>query len=245
MIHKLRYLIVVLTTLLSVLQSAFAGEYSPQDSTRFQPKQLIAPGVLITTGALCVGIKPLVQARKWVNQEIGVHKCSPADDILQFAPLVCYVGLDFIGLPSDRPIVDRTLKGATSVVIYAALTNTLKYTVHESRPDGRAHSFPSGHTGWAFLGAELLRQDYGPWAGLAGYTVATSVGIMRILNGRHWFNDVLAGAGIGILSAQCSQWLLPLERRWLKLDRPGQALILAPTYTPITHTTALTAAITF
>ncbi|MDE6262176.1 MAG: hypothetical protein K2M09_02585, partial [Muribaculaceae bacterium] len=78
--------IVVLTALLSVLQSSFAKEYTP-DSSRFEPKQLIAPGALITAGALCVGIKPLVQARKWVNNEIGIHKCAPADDILQYVPL--------------------------------------------------------------------------------------------------------------------------------------------------------------
>lgn len=244
MIQKLRYMIVVLTALLSVLQSAFAKE-DTTDSTRFEPKQLIAPGVLITTGALCVSIKPLVQARKWVNKEIGTHKCSPADDILQYAPIVGYVGLEYVGLPSRRPIVDRALKGATSIIIYSALTNTLKYTVCEPRPNGRRNSFPSGHTGTAFLGAELLRQDYGPWAGLAGYTIASGVGIMRILNGRHWFNDVLAGAGIGILSARCGQWLLPLERRWFKLDRPGQSLIIAPAFSHQSQTATLTAALTF
>lgn len=243
MIHNLRYLIVVLTAMLSVLQSAFAKEYTP-DSTRFEPTQLIAPGVLITTGALCVGIKPLVKARKWVNKEIGVHPCDPADDILQYAPLVGYVGLEYLGVKTDRPIVDRALKGASAVIIYAALTNALKYTVCEPRPNGERNSFPSGHSGTAFVGAELLRQDYGPWAGLAGYTLATGVGVMRILNGRHWFNDVLAGAGIGILSARCAQWLLPLERKWLHLDRPGQALIIAPSYSPQTHSASLTASLT-
>lgn len=243
MIHHLRRLIVALTAMLSVLQSALATDYTP-DSTRFHPNQLIAPGVLITTGALCVSIPPLVKARKWVNHEIGVHPCAPADDILRFAPLAAYVGLEYAGLHTDRPLVDRALKGTTAIIIYAALTNTLKYTVCEPRPNGRRNSFPSGHAGIAFLGAELLRQDYGPWAGLAGYTIASGVGVMRILNGRHWFNDVLAGAGIGILSARCAQWLLPLQRRWLHLDRPGQSLILTPTYSPATHTPYLTASLT-
>jgi membrane-associated phospholipid phosphatase len=34
-------------------------------------------------------------------------------------------------------------------------------------------------------------------------------------NERHWLNDVLAGAGIGILSAKAAYWLLPWERRHL------------------------------
>lgn len=233
---------IVLLTLLLAVQSIFANEYT-NDTVRFEPKQLIAPGALITVGALGVGVKPFVQARKWINTEIGVHKCSPADDILQYAPLVCYAGLDFVGVHSRRPIVDRAIVGASSIIIYAALTNTLKYTVREPRPNGSRNSFPSGHTGTAFLGAELLRQDYGPWVGLAGYTVATGVGVMRILNGRHWLNDVLAGAGIGILSARAGEWLLPFNRRWLGLDRKrGEQMVICPAYSPSTNTASLTAA---
>lgn len=238
----MRIKIVLLTFFLTV-QSIFAHEYT-NDTVRFEPKQLIAPGALITVGALGVGVKPFVQARKWINAEIGVHKCAPADDILQYAPLVCYAGLDFVGVPSRRPIADRAIVGVTSVIIYTALTNTIKYTVREPRPNGTRNAFPSGHTGTAFLGAELLRQEYGPWVGLAGYTVATGVGVMRILNGRHWLNDVLAGAGIGILSARAGEWLLPFNRRWLGLDRRrGEQLILCPSYSPSTQTAALTAAI--
>lgn len=237
---------IVLLTILLSFQSIFAREYTT-DTVRFEPRQLIAPGALITVGALGVGIKPFVQARKWINSEIGIHKCSPADDILQYAPLVCYVGLDYCGVPSRRPLVDRAIVGVTSVIIYAALTNTIKYTVREPRPYGSArNSFPSGHSGTAFLGAELMRQEYGPWVGLAGYTVATGVGVMRILNGRHWLNDVIAGAGIGILSARAGEWLLPFNRRWLGLDRRrGEQLVLCPYYAPQTQTAALTAAIIF
>lgn len=237
---------VVLLTLLLSLQSVFAYAYS-YDTVRFEPKQLIAPGALITVGALGVGVKPLVKARKWINGEIGVHKCSPADDFIQYAPLVCYLGLDYAGAHSRRPFVDRVVVGATAVIIYAAVTNIVKYTVCESRPTGsRCNSFPSGHSGTAFFGAELLRQEYGPWVGLVGYTVATGVGVMRILNGRHWLNDVLAGAGIGILSARAGEWMLPFNRRWLGLDkRRGEQIVLCPSYMPQTQTAALTAAIIF
>lgn len=237
---------VVLLTLLLSLQSVFAYEYS-DDSVRFEPKQLIAPGALITVGALGVGVKPFVKARKWINGEIGIHKCSPADDVIQYVPLVCYACLDYSGVPARRSLNDRLIVGLTAGVIFAAVTNTVKYTVYERRPTGSRHnSFPSGHTGTAFLGAELMRQEYGPWVGLAGYTVATGVGVMRILNGRHWLNDVLAGAGLGILSARAGEWLLPFNRRWLGLDSSrGEQLVLCPSYMPQTQTAALTAAIIF
>ena len=64
----------------------------------------------------------------------------------------------------------------------------------------------------AFMGAEILRREYGeeyPGIAIAGYTVATGVGLMRIYNNRHWASDVLAGAGIGILSASLTYWLAP------------------------------------
>ncbi len=237
---------ILLLALLLSFQSVFAHEYS-NDTVRFEPKQLIVPGALITVGALGVGVKPLVKARKWINSEIGVHNCNPADEILMYLPVVCYAGLDFCGVPSRRPFVDRAIVGFTAGIIYASVTNALKYTVCEPRPmEARRNSFPSGHTGASFLGAELLRQEYGPWVGLAGYTVATATGVMRIVEGRHWLNDVLAGAGIGILSARAGEWLLPFNRRWLGLDRRrGEQLVLCPTYIPQTQTAALSAALIF
>ena len=87
----------------------------------------------------------------------------------------------------------------------------LKYGVAKERPDthGRT-SFPSGHTYFAFSGAELLRREYGrdyPWVAVAGYAVASFVGAMRVYNNRHWISDVAAGAGIGILSVSTVYWI--------------------------------------
>ena len=73
------------------------------------------------------------------------------------------------------------------------------------------NSFPSGHTYMAFAGAELLRKEYGsdyPWRAIAGYTIATLVGLMRVRNNRHWVGDVLAGAGLGILTTDLVYWVI-------------------------------------
>ena len=62
------------------------------------------------------------------------------------------------------------------------------------------------------MGAELLRREYwnvSPWIGIAGYAVAAETGFFRIYNNRHWLTDVLAGAGVGILSVQAAYWLYP------------------------------------
>ena len=91
--------------------------------------------------------------------------------------------------------------------------NVTKNLTKVERPDGSArNSFPSGHTATAFMGAELLRREYwnvSPWIGIAGYAVAAGTGFFRIYNNRHWLTDVLAGAGVGILSVQAAYWLYP------------------------------------
>jgi len=81
------------------------------------------------------------------------------------------------------------------------------------RPDSSNRlSFPSGHTAQAFISAEFLRQEYkdiSPWIGVAGYAVAVGTGFLRRYNNKHWLNDVIAGAGVGILSTHLSYWLYP------------------------------------
>ena len=49
-------------------------------------------------------------------------------------------------------------------------------------------------------------------------TIACGVAFLRLYNERHWCNDILVGAGIGILSARIGYWLLPYERKLLGLE---------------------------
>lgn len=79
------------------------------------------------------------------------------------------------------------------------LTQTLKYTFNETRPNGGGHSFPSGHTAAAFTGAEFIRKEYGWWWGIPAYAMASYVGWSRVAAREHYTHDVLAGAAIGIL----------------------------------------------
>lgn len=232
----------ILTVFISVLMIGRAYAIEPDDTVKFHYTQIIAPAALITAGAIFV---PFQQPRNWVNADfLGYHHCGPYDDYLQYLPLAAYVGLDYCGAKSRRPIVDRLIVGVTATVVTNAVGQTMKYTVREPRPfGGRRNSFPSGHSMMAFMGAELLRQDYGTWAGVGGYAVACGVGLMRMYNGAHWFNDVLAGAGVGILGAWSGQWLLPFNRRWLGLDKRGAAAAVMPSVS--TDHVALHAAIVF
>jgi membrane-associated phospholipid phosphatase len=45
------------------------------------------------------------------------------------------------------------------------------------------------------------------WIPIAGFTVASLTGLMRIYNDRHWTGDVLAGAAVGMICADLTYWL--------------------------------------
>lgn len=67
------------------------------------------------------------------------------------------------------------------------------------QPSGR-FSFPSGHTAAAFLMATLIA-DSCPYLSPVVGTWALAVGVARIYLGVHYPTDVLAGMGLGALSA--------------------------------------------
>ena len=52
-------------------------------------------------------------------------------------------------------------------------------------------------------------------AAQAAYTAAITVGVLRVYNNKHWFTDVFAGAGVGILSARIGYWMLPYTRKFM------------------------------
>jgi membrane-associated phospholipid phosphatase len=112
---------------------------------------------------------------------------------------------------------------------------TLKNTTKIERPDHSAfNSFPSGHTANAFSGAEFLWQEYkdvSVWYGISGYLVASGTGVFRIVNDRHWLTDVVAGAGIGILSTKIAYWVFPyMNKHIFKNKSNTNTAMLAPFY---------------
>lgn len=182
----------------------------------FAPQELIAPGALVSAGAV-IAISPClhrnidIPVRDWAA---GAREDSflEIENYIQYAPYAGYVVAGLMGA-GDRGWAEHLLAAGTSAVFLTALTRGIKYTVCRPRPEGGTHSFPSGHTATAFVGAELIRLEYGPWWGLGAYSLAVSTAALRVWHGRHWTSDVLAGAGIGILCADMAYWLLPWERK--------------------------------
>lgn len=135
----------------------------------------------------------------------------PFDNYTQYAPGIIMLGMKALGVKSRSSWGRMITSDAMSTFIMASVVQSMKHTTNVTRPDGSDnHSFPSGHTATAFMTATMLTKEYGhisPWIGVGAYTFATSTGLMRIANNKHWLSDVLTGAGIGILSTELGYYL--------------------------------------
>lgn len=109
-----------------------------------------------------------------------------------------------------------------------AAVQVLKHAAHVLRPDSSAYnSFPSGHTAQAFAAAALLSEEYGyryKWVPYLSYGLASTVGILRIANNKHYLSDVLVAAGIGILSTKVAYWTH--QYKWGRKNRASHAAML-------------------
>ncbi len=177
-----------------------------QTGNKLKATTFIVPAAFIIYGLsthLSSGIPSSYQVKDFRNQHFAGFK-TKVDNYLQFAPLLLPYGLDLAGVHCTSEPVNRTIIFAKAAVISLALVNILKYSSSELRPDSSArNSFPSGHTAFSFAMASVMQHelaDRSIWWRVLGYSCATGVGAMRILNNRHWFNDVLVGAGIGLAS---------------------------------------------
>lgn len=119
-----------------------------------------------------------------------------AGDVLTAALPAAAAGMTFY-----HRDLDGALEGAAAGAVTLAVTYGLKYTINESRPDGGSHSFPSAHTSVSFCAAEYLRTRYGWEYGIPAYALASFVAYSRVQSDQHYAKDVIAGAGIGIVSS--------------------------------------------
>lgn len=133
------------------------------------------------------------------------------DDVLRFVPVASAYILKASGMEGASSWKRLTVNTVMSYALATGVTYGLKHTIHDMRPDRTDHhSFPSGHTVYAFAGATLLDKEYrrrSPWISVAGYGMAALTAADRVRRNRHEWDDVLAGAAIGILATETGYWI--------------------------------------
>ena len=215
----MRKLIILYALLATQLQPVSAQENAKDSISKNDDhliyKHFIIPAAFIGYGIGSLASKELQQLNLSTRYEINEHQPDHIrlDNYTQYMPAAMVYGLNAAGIKGEHNVRDRSVIYATSQMMVAAITIPVKHLVKEERPDGSNFlSFPSGHTATAFSSAWFLYREYHKehfWLSLSGFPLATFTGVYRTLNDKHWVGDVIAGAGIGIVSTELSYWLFP------------------------------------
>ena len=181
------------------------------ENYQFEWRQTILPASLIGVGAVALAPSFIRNGSRNITNSVidirGNNKRLEFDDYIQYLPVASSLMLGCAGVKAKHSFRDRAFIIATSYATLAVLTN---------------------------VGAELVRIEYGGWYGIGAYTIATGIGFMRMYNGRHWLHDVVAGAGIGILSARVGEWSCQLwQKIFQKEGKKENNLVFTPIATPV------------
>jgi hypothetical protein len=201
-----------------------------------------AAGVVIPVGMITYGVisfesdwaQNLDLDTRYELHEDNYLYPNQIDNYLQYFPAAATFGLKAFGVESKSNWADMVIMYALSNAIETGVVYTTKTFTERQRPDGSSfNSFPSGHTATAFVAAEFLNQEYKDksiWISVGGYSVASLIGFSRIFNNRHWVSDVVAGAGIGMLSTKIVYWTYPyVKKAVIGKNKETQTLVF-PTY---------------
>ena len=209
---------------------------TPPERRVFPYKSFLVPAVMVAYGYTATHNNKLNKWNLKAKQEIYTERQpskTSIDNYLVFAPAVAVYGLNAMGIKGKNNFRDRTILFSMSQLITSAIVFPVKSLSAETRPDGSNNfSFPSGHTATAFANAEFMRQEYkdvSPWYGVAGYAVAATTGYLRMYNNKHWLGDVVAGAGIGIMSTKLAYWIYPTIKKKIFKDKDVHTVVM-PTY---------------
>ena len=195
-------------------------------------RRTVVPGALLTLAILGTGQGNVLGTDEAVRRQVQsrLRIQTGIDDQLRHVPAYASIGLSLAGVKGRHNTLNQALLFGLAYSINNAVSGSLKQLTRVERPQGNSFdSFPSLHTSAAFSAARLLDKEYGgrsAWYSVGGYTVATVTGGLRITNDAHWLSDVMAGAGVGLLSTELAYWLYPWLHRQLVRGLGDRAVVL-------------------
>ena len=211
-----------------------------QDSTlqTYKPKATVfIPGAIaVTYGFVALNSNLLRKFDNYLFEQANEHHPgyrTKVDDYMRYAPAAAVYGLDLFGVKGKHNFKDKSALFLLSSVLTNGSVLVLKKSSNRMRPNRlNDYSFPSGHTASAFAYAEYLSQEYGDksiWYTVGGYGAAGATAVLRIYRNYHWFSDVVAGAGMGILSTKFAYLIYPSLKKMVLGNKKSDMVVL-PVY---------------
>lgn len=202
-----------------------------------KPSKFVLPAAMFGVGALALESRPLMNLNRFVRQKVLETKPNVDnhfEDRLRHLPSATAFFLQAVGIKGKHNFIEKAAVYALATTIADQTASRLKTVSRHQRPDGSDfRSFPSGHTTTAFVAAEFLRKEYGhtsPWLVVGGYTAAAATGALRVYHNKHWLTDVVAGAGVGILSTDLAYFVYSKAKQLKSKAGGKQPLIILPSY---------------
>lgn len=182
------------------------------DNSRFFKRAVLPAAVLIGAGIYTIGGNGIINSSDIFDYRTKVFPdfATNADDFAMLAPLVGLYGFNLISSQNRHELSRQTLLLVSAGALTSALVWPTKKLTNIERPNGKPYAFPSGHTAYAFTIATFMDKEFrhkSPWVSVVSYGIAGGTGVLRVLNNAHWMSDVLAGAGVGILSVNTVYWI--------------------------------------
>jgi len=185
-----------------------------QKNSYLKPKAIIIPAAFLIYGGLKPAVTAIPELDNRIMSNVQANHATfhtNADDYLMWIPSAAVYTMDAFNVKTQHTFKQHLVLEVGSVLITGALgLGMRKITENIKAFKGVDTQFPSGHTANAFRGAEILHQELKyshPVLSYSGYVIATGVGILRIYNKEHFLSEVIAGAGLGILSTKLTYWL--------------------------------------
>lgn len=155
---------------------------------------------------------------RWITAGVALglgayYVSADADDIRDLGDITQLLPGVF-ALTANLVIGDREGLKQFGYVAGTTLVTThgLKEIVDKTRPDGTEdNSFPSGHTSASVMGAAYIWRRYGPKWGAPASLLAAYTGVSRVRGQKHFADDVISGAALGLISNWL--WTDPIDER--------------------------------